>query len=53
MIYEIAESQMFNILGSQLTPLECAGQADLYQAFFYLAQTKAKYRVQNPQTIGL
>ena len=44
---------MFDILGSKLTPIECASKADLYKAFEYLATKKAKHRVQNPPTIVL
>ncbi len=53
MIYELAESGLFNILGSGLTALQCANKADLYEAFNYLAHQKGKHRVQNPNKLGL
>ena len=44
---------MFDVLGSNLTPIECASKADLYKAFEYLSAQKAKHRVQNPQPLVL
>lgn len=47
MIYRISESGQFNIGGSGLTALECAEQANLYEAFNYLAHQNALSKLQN------
>lgn len=41
MLYRLAETGMFDQLGSKKTRLQCAGEADLYEAFHYLARCNA------------
>ena len=44
-IYELADTGIFDILGSKKTRKQCAEEADLYEAFDYLASRKALERL--------